>query len=157
MEIDASDGADKLAKLSRLLKTEAPKEMSRALGKAVSGAVAPLKRVVLGSTDDFLPRRGGLADRVSRSRITHRLRKGNNPKVTLTVRPSSQTLRDPLRVERGRIARPVFGMAHSRAPWQLQDVKPGWASEPIKDNAEIPQRALIEAIDDFTDRIERQI
>lgn len=151
------EGAEKLGKLAQLLKTEAPKELNRALTRAVSNATGPMKRAILDSTEDFLPRRGGLASRVAKSRLRHRVRKGRNPKVTIAAAKNSHTLRDPYRVDRGRIAHPVFGMAHSRNPWQLQDVRPGWFTQPAEDNADIPRRELMKQVDGLIELIERRI
>lgn len=154
MEIEV-DPAHKLAKLAKLLKEEAPKQMNRQLTKAMGQVVTPVQRAILGSTDEFLPRR--LAKRVARTRLGHRVNKGRNPSVRVTAQPSHQTLRDPYRVDRGRIAHPTFGMPHSVSPWQLQDVKPGWFTEPAEDSAPIVQREILEVIDDFTEHIVKRL
>lgn len=151
------DPQDKLRELARLLKG-APKELNREVTKALGAVTDDVKREILGRTEEFLPRRGGLARRVSRSKLKHRVTKsGKSPKVTITDPPDFQTLRDPSRVDRGRIAHPVFGMAYSRNPWQLQDVQRGWFSEPAADAQPLVKERLVETIDGFVEQVEQQL
>lgn len=150
------DPKHKLRELGELLK-EAPRSLNREVSKGLAETAEPVEKEIRSSTDEFLPERGGLAKRVARTRFSRRVNKGKNPKVTVKANPSHDTLRDPLRADRGRIAHPVFGMAHSRNPWQLQDVKPGWFSQPAEDSAPLVRRELIEAIDGFIEQVERQI
>lgn len=149
------EGALKLAELSKLLK-QAPKDVAREVSRALGKAAAKAKQEPLARTEEFLPKGGGLAKRVSRSKLKHRVRKGDNPKVTIQAQGSHTTLRDPLRADKGRLAHPVFGMAYSRNPWQLQDIKRGWFTEPLEDSKELFQQDLILAIDDYITKIERK-
>lgn len=151
------DPKQKLAELAKLLKEEAPKAVNRQVTKALGEIVAPLKREVTTNTGNYLPRAGGLATRASRSKLRHRIGRGKRPGVTITAPRDPQTFRDPARVDRGRIAHPVFGMAHSRNPWQVQDVIPGWFTKPLQESAPITQRALVEAIDDAITEIKKQV
>lgn len=149
------EGADKLARTAAALKRAGDRELSKQLGKAVTATVKPAKKRVKSSTVDFLPRRGGLAKRVSKTTLSHKTRKsGKSPRVTVLAKPGHKTLRDPYRVDRGRIKHPVFGQAHSRAAWVFQDVKPGWFSTPMRESAPEARKELVKAMDDLVRKIE---
>lgn len=156
MALSFTSDVKKLEKAAAALKKHGDKELSRELTKGITSALKPLKKDVKSSTPEFLPRRGGLAKRVGKTTLPHRTRKaGIEAGVRITAKPSHRTLRDPLRVDRGRVKHPVFGRAASVIPWQLQNVKPGWFSKPLEDGAKPVRKALVKAIGEIVSKIER--
>lgn len=148
-------GADELARVAAALKKAGDRELSKQLGKAVTASVKPAKKRVKSSTTEYLGQRGGLAKRVSKTTLSHKTRKsGRSPRVTVLAKPGHKTLRDPYRVDRGRIKHPVFGMAHSRANWVFQDVRPGWFTTPMRESAPEAQKEILRALDELARRIE---
>lgn len=157
VEVDVR-GAQQLVALSRACKQLGAKDLMSEATKAITASVAPLKRTVGDRTDEFLPKRGGLAKRVARTRLAHRTRKtGKQAGVRIVAQPSHATLRDPLRADRGRIKHPVFGMAASRAPWTFQDVDPGWFSTPLEEGAPVVREELLKALEDAADKVRSQV
>jgi hypothetical protein len=155
MELEV-DPQKKLAKLGKLMK-QAPKELTKAVNKGLRESIAPLKKEVTTNTGNYLPRKGGLSTRASRAKLRHRITKSKNARVSIIAPADPRVFRDPLRVERGRIKHPVFGMAHSRNNWVFQDVIPGWFTRPLEESAPIVEKKLINEIDRFTSEIERRI
>lgn len=146
-------GAEDLAKLSKALKQLKDKELKRELTRGITRATKPLKAAVRAHALAKLPKRGGLGVRVAKSRLAHRTRSGRNASVRIEAKPSFQTLRDPLRADRGRIKHPVFGMAHSSNAWVLQDVTPGWFSKPLEEGAPVVRAELEEVMDDLAKKV----
>jgi hypothetical protein len=74
-----------------------------------------------------LPRRGGLAERVAKSKFKHDIKR-HSGRVTLEFTAESQGGFNLALIDRGVVTHPVFG--HS--PWITQTVPAGWFSEPIE-------------------------
>jgi len=151
-------GTEDLIKLSRALKQLGEKDAQRALTKGITKSLKPLKQEVKAHAAKALPRRGGLAKRVARTRLAHSTRKtGQRAGVRIEAKPSHTTLRDPERADKGRIKHPVFGMAASRAPWELQDVTKGWFSKPLEASAPDVRAELSNVMDDVAGDVLRKL
>lgn len=146
-------GAEDLAKLSKALRQLKDKELKRELTRGITRATKPLKAAVRAHALAKLPKRGGLGARVAKSRLAHRTRSGRNATVRIEAKPSFQTLRDPLRVDKGRIKHPAFGAPASVAPWVFQDVTPGWFSKPLQDGAPVVREELEEVMEDLAKKV----
>jgi hypothetical protein len=133
-------GADDFARLAKALK-EGPEDLQREFSKAVSKATAPLKTAARESARQTLPRRGGLADRVARSRFATRRSTGRRAGVRVTV--SSPDALGQL--DRGVVRHPVFG---NRNVWVTQSITPGWWTKPTDQVGPEVQRALLAAMDE---------
>lgn len=146
-------GANDLAKLSKALKQLKDKDLKRELTRGITAAVKPLKAAVRVHALAKLPKGGGLNARVAKTRLAHRTRTGRNAGVRIEAKPSFQTLRDPLRADKGRIKHPVFGAAASRSAWVLQDVTPGWFTQPLKDGSRVAREELEIAMEDLAEKV----
>jgi hypothetical protein len=123
---------------ARLAKASANDVVTRAVGKAIGGAIPELEAAARGGAER-LPKSGGLAGIVSGTPISHReIQSPGFYNLKLTAQPGP--VRDPGRINRGRLAHLTYG----RPPWVFQDVPKGWFTDPLK--AESPMlRARAEA------------
>lgn len=150
------EGADQLSKVAVALKQHGSKELRGELTKAITRSVKPLKKDVKAHATNVLPSRGGLGARVAKTTLQHRRRtSASNPGISIHAKPSSRTLRDPARVDKGRARHPVYGMAASRAAWVLQDVPPGWFTKPLQDGGSEVREEIVKAMQDVADKIAR--
>lgn len=140
------EGAEKLAALAKRLKAAEP-AMRKEFYRAISKAVHPMRDAVRSTAASELPRRGGLAKRVAKSKIaTKRRMSGAN----VGVRLSATSDYDIRSINRGRVRRLVYG----HKPWVNQRVKPGFWSRPIAEHAPEARRQIIRAVDDTARKIE---
>jgi hypothetical protein len=140
-------GADQLARLSKQLKEAGNKDLQRELSRAIAQALKPLKADLQESARTTLPRRGGLGERIARSKFrTRRNRQG------LRLQAVSQ---DSIRkIDRGFVRHPVFG---NREVWRGQRVAMGWWSKPVEAAAPKVRRELEQAMDRVAKKIVRGI
>ena len=140
-------GADKLGRVSKALREAGAKGLKKELLRGINKATKPLRVAAKVSAATRLPRRGGLAKRMAKTRMSTKTRTGRDPSVRISA--AANAVRDPLRVDRGRIKHPVFG----RGPWVLQDVTPGWFRTPLEKGAPIVRPEIIQAMDDVAEKI----
>lgn len=131
---------EKLARLSAVLKRVGDQRLRRDLSRGIQRATVPLKKAARASARQRLPHRGGLGERVARSRISTRTRAGRNPSVRITA-SAGLDLRS---VDRGRVRHPVFG---NRRTWVNQTVASGWFSGPMKASAPVVRREIVGVMD----------
>lgn len=134
---------DDLKDLQRRLKEAGERGLSRELNKSLNTAVKPLKMELPKSARRVLPSRGGLAERIAKSKIS--IRKKPNGLVLvakndyqLAKMDNPGVIRKPVFPRRSRLQR-VTGRNKGRAKlqtnrkkwaWESQRIKPGWFSEP---------------------------
>lgn len=111
-------------------------------------AAQPLVKEIRQSAREELPAEGGLAERVSKSRISVRTRLTGRT-VGISIRASNPYSIGAM--NRGRLRHPVFG---NRAVWVNQQVTPGWWDKPTSENPELAMEVQheIETVLDETDR-----
>lgn len=151
------DGGEKLAAVSRALKAAGERDLERSLDRRVREPLEALKPLFGPSALRTLPKRGGLAADIARSRVTvRRYSAGRYPGIRL-VAANSYGLR---RKDQGKVRHPVFAdQAQTRDEWAWvdQDVTPGWFSnvtEPARDDI---ARAVDRALDDVVRLIEIEV
>lgn len=143
------EGADKLRVVSRALKDLGDKDLSRGVFRGLNRATIPLREDARRSAATVLPQRGGLAERVARSRMTTRRRAGRNPGISIQAKGMPQ-LRS---MDRGMVRHPVYG----RAPWVTQRITPGWFTEPMQAGAPEVRRELLQVLDDAARELARRV
>lgn len=122
-------GAEPLRALSRRAERWAssdvlPRELESVFGRELQPDV---RRAVQSGTRR-LPKRGGFAARAAQTELSFRpIRRADTVGVRIKAEPGEKTLKDPQRVNRGRIRHPTFG----DAPWVLQNVPGGFFTEPL--------------------------
>lgn len=122
------------------------KQIRNAFNKSVRAAVAPLKDEVKKSAHDKLPRKGGLADKVSGSKFATRTSASG---LSLNMTNLFQ-LKD---IDEGKLRHPVFG--HMNV-WANQKINSGFWTEPTtKAQAEIVA-SVNEAMDEVIKEIDKE-
>lgn len=116
---------------------------------AMAVASRGLAREVASSALRILPRRGGLAGRVAKSRYSVRRRTfGRNPTVTFEATNDYNIVA----IDDGRVRHPVFG---NRRVWVGQVVTQGWFSRPTERQEPRVRRGLVGAMEAIKRRFDR--
>jgi hypothetical protein len=142
-------GAEELVRLSRQLRAAGDQELRRDFYRGLNRASKPLKEAAKQNAGRVLPRRGGLAALVAKSRLSTSVRGGGaNPGVRITGKGRM----DLDRMDRGQVRHPVFG---NRRVWVVQSVTPRWFTEPMEAGAEDVRTELLSVFDDVARRLGR--
>jgi hypothetical protein len=149
LELRPLRGKD-LADLGRALKAAGGTELRKELLRGIREGSKPTIRKVKASAERNLPRRGGLAARVARSKISTRTKLSGS---SAGVRIVAQGDMDVEALDAGRLRHPVFG----RGGWAEQSVPQGWFSKPIVDDARQIRKGIEEVMQDVADKIERSV
>ncbi len=116
-------------------------DFGRASRRGIEAAVEPLKTAVEAEPAKRLPRRGGLAEQVAKTRIVTQSRtRGTTASVRLVA--ARNAVKDPASINRGRLLKPTFG----HRPWLVQQVRPGWFTGPLHDGAPMVRRSIEAAL-----------
>lgn len=139
-------GTEKLARLAAAIKQAGDKDLERELNRALRRAGRPLTRSARQGALQILPYRGGLAERVARSRFSSQVRGGR-----LTIVAAG---RDNLgRMDDGSVRHPVFGVWRPGMP--SQRITPGWFSKPLTlDAPKVVDGELEDAVDKVAAQLE---
>lgn len=129
--------------LSKRLKDAGQKELSSQLNKQINATVKPLRQAFKASALKKLPKKGGLAKHVSRTR--YRTQKNKNG-----VRLVAQNQYELEKLDDGTLRHPTFG----GKPWVKQTVKKGTFSDPWEENADDVRKGVEKAISDTIKSIE---
>jgi len=145
-------GSRQLHNLARLLKESGDRELRKELLRGIRDSNKGTIRKVRANAEATLPKRGGLAAKVARSKIATRSRvsgtnigvkiRGTDPRVNLN------------RLDDGKLRHPVFG---NRRNWAEQSVPRGWFSEPIRDDLPRILRDIHQVVAEVADKIQRRI
>lgn len=138
-------GAEQLGDLARDLRAagDSGKGLRRELYSGINRATKPLKAEAQKAAASRLPKSGGLAALVARSKFSTRTRAGRDPGVTITVKGSGLT------TDRGYVMHPVF----KSGAWVRQSVPGGWFSDTMRGAAPTVRKELLEAMDDVAAKI----
>lgn len=138
-------GAEQFGDLARSLRAAGDKDLKRELYRGLNRAAKPLKAEAKKSAAATLPKSGGLAARVAKSKFSTRTRTGRDPGVSIVVTGTA------LSTDRGYVSHPVFGTG----AWVRQSVKGGWFSNTMRRSAPVARREVIKAMDDVADKIRK--
>lgn len=135
-------GPDRLRRFGRNLREQGEKTLRREVYRGINRATKPMRANAKAAARARLPHRGGLAERVARSRLTTRTRLvGRNPSVRI-IATSPDNVR---RIDRGTVRHPVFGHTDR---WVTQPVNPGWFTDPMEAGAVRARREVEQALRD---------
>jgi hypothetical protein len=139
-------GVDQLVALAQTLRTVGDVALKKELRSGLTRAARSLIKNVRRSALTRLPKKGGLAKRVARSKITTSARTtGSGAGVTILARSGY----DISSINRGRVRHLSFG----HLPWVDQSVSPGFWADPLNEAA-IPVRHEIQKLmDDIAAKI----
>jgi hypothetical protein len=116
-------GAAQLRELAKRLRGAA-KDLRSELYRGINRAAKPLKNDVKKSARDRLPHRGGLAKRVSLTKIATKRRMSGNSAGVRLVGTSGYDIGS---INRGRVRHLTYG----HKPWVNQIVTPGFWTDPL--------------------------
>lgn len=133
-------GAEQLATLARRLKMAGEKDLAKRLNKSINDAMKPLRQTLPQSARAKLPRRGGLAELVARSKIRTVRR---NAGRSVGVRLRAENPDNIRRIDKGQVRHRVYG----HGPWVTQRVPPGWFTEPTEAGAPNARKQISAAVD----------
>lgn len=133
--------AHRLRDLARDLREAGRKDLKKAMTREIRDEAKPAIAAVKENARTSLPRAGGLAALIARSRFRTSIKTGKNTAGVQIVAKDSHDIRA---INRGKVRHPVWG---NRKVWVLQSVEPGWFDEPIEDRADAMREAIARAVD----------
>ncbi|HWB36975.1 MAG TPA: hypothetical protein VHA75_13225 [Rugosimonospora sp.] len=143
------EGAEKLAALGKAVRAMgSDRTIIKALTKRIRTLGTPVKTELKTSALAVLPKRGGLAAWVAKSRLTISVRRGTHTAgISIKQGRNSAGGRTDLRaIDRGRLRHPMLG---DREHWYTQQITPGFWSDVIDGPAADQfQQEAVAAIDD---------
>lgn len=149
---DSITGADDLGRVSKALKDVGDGELRKRTLAGIRNqgkpTIADIRANALGS----LPAGGGFAAIVAKTPIGVRTRLSPTT-AGVTIRVTGKGDREGLD-RRGRLRKPLFG---NRSLWYTQNVRPGWFSEPVEENAPEFRRGIEQVLTDIKQEIERRV
>lgn len=142
-------GADDLAKLGKRLKQLGDKGLRKELYRGLNRAAKPVKKAGRDAARRQLPQRGGLALKISKTRMTSRTRAvGRNAGVRIVAAGGL----DMNALDRGRLKHPVWG---HRDRWVLQDIRAHVLTNGFASAAPEARRQMLVVLDDVARRAEK--
>ncbi len=137
-------GAEQLQRLTRRIRDSGDKNLRRELAKALNRATKKPKADARANARQRLPRRGGLAELVAKSKLSTRNRtQGRGNPVLQIVAVNQDNIRN---INAGTVRHPVFGH-HDR--WVNQPVTKGWFSDAMKGAAPEVRKELAVALSEL--------
>lgn len=143
------EGADQLARLARQLREAGDKGLQAELGKAINRALKPVKADIRQSASETLPKRGGLAAKVAKSRITTRRSTSQQAAGVRVVATNTISL---YHLDKGQVRHRKGGDINAG---KVQPVTPGWMTKPAEAAAPKVRAELVQAMDDVAKKIVR--
>jgi hypothetical protein len=136
-------GEDEAVALAARLDAAGDGRLRRSLRDAIKDANRDVPSRLRASAIATLPKRGGLAGEVARSRIrTYELTAGAS--VGVTIRASHRY--DIEGMDKGATVHPLFG---NKRHWYWQRVRGGWFSDVVDDQKARNHRAIVQAVESF--------
>jgi hypothetical protein len=147
-------GVEVLERAGRALRG-ADRHFRREMYRGLNRAAKPLKHKINEAIPEYMPDRGGYAATLQRTHSPRTKIKtgGRDPSIRLVSRTRGGR-RDTAALEEGRLAHPVFG---NRSVWRTTDVRPGFFTTPILDEADAIRGEMLDAIEDVHRRIVAEI
>lgn len=141
MEEIKIQGAEQLAQLAKRLREVGDKELQREMARAVNSAVKPIKQAAQQSALDTLPRRGGLAAEVAKSKFRTTRRSGTS---RAGVRVTAVSNLSTWHLDQGII----------RHKHKVQRTQQGWFTRPVEELAPEMRKELLASLDMIVAKLE---
>jgi hypothetical protein len=140
------EGIRGFALLARKLKAVNRSELRKEFYAGINRTGRPLIEAVRESASTELPRSGGLAGRVAKSKFSTKRRfTGRGAGIRITG-SSGYDLRS---INQGRVRHKTFG----HKPWKSQTVKPKFFDRPIEDRKDLARKELENVMSDIAKRL----
>lgn len=133
--------AHRFRDLAQDLRAAGRKDLKKEMTREIRAEVKPAIGAVREHAREELPRAGGLAALIAKSRFRAAIRTG---KSTAGVRVLAKDRHDIRSINRGKVRHPVWG---NRKVWVLQSVQPGWFDEPLYEREDAMREAISRAVD----------
>jgi hypothetical protein len=138
-------GADELNRVARKLKEAGDKGLRKELYSGLQRATKPIRADVQRSLATVLPQRGGLARKMSRARVTTKIRTSNrNTRLRIEVSSPRGEDIDVKAMDRGRLRHPVFGVWRPNTP--TQQIPAGVVTDPLERGAAVARHEAQDAL-----------
>jgi hypothetical protein len=141
------DGAKRFTALAKRLKAYNDKALRSEFYKGISRAAKPLIADVRASFRDRLPKRGGLAERVAKSKISAKRRMSGRSAGVRIVGTNNYDLGS---INRGRVRHLVYG----HKPWINQKVQSNTWTDPLEAGAPVVEAQLEQVMYDVARKIQ---
>lgn len=142
-------GGEKFAALAKRIRTYADrKALQKQFYSGINRAAKPLIKDVRSTALTRLPKKGGLAKRVARSRIST-IRRYTGDGAGVRIRGTSGY--DISSINRGRVRHLSFG----HKPWVNQRVRPRFWDDPLEHGAPEVRKELLKVMRDVANKIAR--
>lgn len=138
-------GTDQLRALGRTLKATGDKDLRAMSRAALRKGTKPGIAAARARARATLPRHGGFAELMGRSRINTTIRESGRQ---VGIRITTKT-HDP-RIDKGFLSHPTFG---HRDRWVVQRVPAGWFTTALRTLAPEMRRELLRSMQQITNRI----
>lgn len=149
------EGADAFFALAQRLKEAGDKDLQRELYRGLDRAVKPATEAIRASAISTLPSRGGYNVTIAADlRIRVQRRTGARSvgiKLIGTGRTNSGKARELVKLDKGSLRKPLFGM---RRHWYPQKVTPGFWTGPARGTEPQVRTRLLIAMKNVADKIE---
>lgn len=146
-------GVEQLAKLTKELRELGDKRLRSEFFRGINRATKVTRKKLRASArGGKIPRAGGLADRVAKSKIVTKRRGGRNAGISI-VASSGYDIRS---MDRGRLRKPVFQQEGREPVWVNQTIPAGWWTEPLQEDRDAMVREVQALMDDIGNQVEKK-
>lgn len=142
------DGAEKLRKVAWAVRQADDKALKKQFYAGMNRALKPMRAAVKAGAGK-LPARGGLAKRVSKTRLKVSRRGGAGAGITIIAQDNA--VANPEAIDDGQVTHPTYG----HRPSVIQQVQPGWFTASLEAEAPTVRTELIRVLDQVAEDIAR--
>lgn len=134
-------GTEQLITLTRRLKEASDRGLQKEFRKGIANALKPLRTKLPISAREVLPHRGGLNQKVAKSKFTISRKASSREEGLRLIAKNAYSI---AKMDEGEVRHPVIQRnPRTRRIWVKQQITPGWATRVLE--AELPEaRAEIE-------------
>jgi hypothetical protein len=161
------EGAATFKRVAAQMRAEGRKDLSRAMGAALTAASIPVQEAVTDEAGAVMPSRGGYRDLLTGSlkhRLTRRLGGQSARLILTTYAEGTKERRDIVALNKGTLRHPVYGRSRrikrgKRAgtsipnPWAVTKIRSGFYDRGTAQAMELVQAAMVGVIEDYAARL----
>jgi hypothetical protein len=148
------------------MRAEGNKDLSKAMGIALSRAAEPIKEAISAEAAKTMPSEGGYSDLLNaslRHRMSRRLAGQRAQVIIATYADGTKERRDVVALNKGNLRHPVFGRSRTGRrgerlanPWAVTKIRPGFHDRGVADAMDRAQAALMDVVEDYAGRLAGQ-
>jgi hypothetical protein len=142
-------GAEDLGVLAKRLKEVGDKELKKELLRGIRAGTKGTHAKIRASARMNLPKRGGLAEIIAKSKISTKTRMSGRW-TGINIKATSK--HDVASMNRGSLRHPIFGRS---GKWDEQPVPVGWFTHPIEADADTIRAEIQKVMADVAAKLER--